>query len=127
MFYSNYATGLNSCRRKEEAALNPQCPWQVYPRTDIQRDTKNDHSLNGVRGGIMVHDERRDPLPKEIQLIVRPPKNVHRPAHYASASVFSSAAGFLGMSANMAAPLADSKFLELVFLNKVCGFDLRIG
>jgi hypothetical protein len=29
-----------------------------------------------------------------------------------------------GMSANMAAPLADSKFLELVFLKSVCGLDL---
>jgi hypothetical protein len=29
----------------------------------------------------MVHDERRDPSPKETQLIVRPPKNVRRPAH----------------------------------------------
>jgi hypothetical protein len=25
----------------------------------------------------------------------------------------------------MAVPLADSKFLELVFLNSVCGFDLH--
>jgi hypothetical protein len=37
----------------------------------------------------------------------------------------STEAGFLGMSANMAVPLADSKFLELVFLNNVWGFDLN--
>jgi hypothetical protein len=34
--------------------------------------------------------------------------------------------GFLGMSANMTVPFEDSKFLELVFLNRVWGFDLRI-
>jgi hypothetical protein len=36
----------------------------------------------------------------------------------------STEAVFLGMSANMAVPLADSKFFELVFANSVCGFDL---
>jgi hypothetical protein len=60
-------------------------------------------------------------------LIVCPPKNVPTPAHYASTAVISPVAVFLGISANMAVPFADSKFLELVFLNRVCGFDLDIG
>jgi hypothetical protein len=39
---------------------------------------------------------------------------------------FSSLVAALGKSANMAAPLDDSNFLELVFLNSVCGLELHL-
>jgi hypothetical protein len=44
---------------------------------------------------------------------------------YAS-SASSIGPAFLGISANMAVPFEDSKFLELVFLNRVCGRELDI-
>ena len=47
------------------------------------------------------------------------------PRNYASWTLSSSFGVSLGMSANRGAPLAASKFLELVFLNSVCGLDLR--
>jgi len=43
---------------------------------------------------------------------------------YAS-SVLSAGLAFFGISANMAELLLDSKFLELVFLKRVCGLELR--
>ena len=39
---------------------------------------------------------------------------------------FSSLVAALGKSANMAAPLDDSNFLELVCLNSVCGLELHL-
>jgi hypothetical protein len=45
------------------------------------------------------------------------------PVVYTS-STSSAGPAFLGISANMAVPFEDSKFLELVFLNRVCGREL---